>query len=118
MTKNRYMERKLLLYIGILLLVSGIALKSFTGYSILAWLTIGTGALAKILYIIGKIKSRSYKPGYEMICLYLGLSIFFTGMYVKADLVTEHKSLFIYTGIGLKSLFVFLFIRKMRSINK
>ena|GEM_PF-5329046 len=112
------MKRKVFLYIGIILLISGIALKSLTDYTVLAWLTVISGALAKIIYLVGRIKSRSYKPGYEMIMLYLGLSLFFIGMYIKTSFIAEHRLLFIYIGIGFKILFVIIFAIKIKQLKR
>ncbi|MGB5243065.1 MAG: hypothetical protein WBN28_08290 [Lutimonas sp.] len=103
------------LFTGIILLVLGIVLKKTTGLAVLPIALMICGVLLKTFYIIRKAQTGEYKPGYELLFLFIGLALFFTGIYLrKADVIPLGQLLF-FTGIGLKIVFIILFIKKVRS---
>lgn len=105
------LKSKWKLILGLLLLISGIILKLLSDYDQLAILLIVLGASLKVAHIIGIIISKSYRPGWELLILVLGLSFFFFGLYI-----CQRESLaqvFIITGLVLKTIFVVWFIRKI-----
>lgn len=60
------------------------------------------------------MKHRKYKPGYELIILYSGLAIFFTGLYFRNNHLWEFAHVLMFVGVSFKVLFLILFIRKIR----
>lgn len=110
----RDLKRKKYLYIGIVLLVTGIALRSLGIWGMFPYFLIGLGAANKLAYIILSMKHRKYKPGYELFVLYSGLAIFFTGLYLKNNSLWEYASVLMAVGIAFKMGFLLLFMRKFR----
>ena len=79
------MQSKKLLFIGIALLVLGIVLRKFTDMTGLGLSMILIGVGCKTIYIIAKAKSGEYKPGKELIWLFLGLALFLAGLVIKSN---------------------------------
>ena len=77
------MNKKWPLFAGIVLLVTGVLLRIFADLGHLPIFIIITGASFKIYYVILKIRDGEYKPGFEVFLLYLGLVLFFTGVFMK-----------------------------------
>lgn len=105
------LKSKWKLILGLSLLIVGIVLKLVTDFTQLAIILIILGGVLKLTHIIGIIKNKSYIPGWELLILILGLSIFFFGLYVcqKPGLA----QLFIILGLLLKTTFVVWFIKKL-----
>lgn len=106
MVKNQ----KILIYSGILLLVSGIVLRSAYELAIPGMVLIILGVSLKTIYILLKLRSGDYKPGVELIMLAAGLSLFFTAKQIDPPWSIIMKV----SGIVLKVAFVVIFIRKSR----
>jgi len=109
------MTRKLLLFIGIFLLVIGILIRKLSDLDILGLILILTGVGCKTIYIIAKAKSGEYKPGKELIWLFLGLALFLTGLVLKSNSPGMISTVLIISGLILKLLFILIFIRKVKA---
>ena len=109
------MKTKWPLFLGILLLLAGILMRKLPGYAMvgLAMILIGVGL--KTYYIISKARSGDYKPGAELWYLFLGLVLFFSGLYLKNRDSAIEPLYLILTGIALKVIFIVKFIRLTRS---
>lgn len=111
LTFGRMIKSKWKLILGLILLICGIILKLISNFDHWAVFLIALGAFLKVLHIIGIIKNRSYKPGWEIVILILGLSLFFFGLYICQ--IESRAQLFIICGLLLKTTFVVMFIRKL-----
>jgi len=112
------MKLKFVLFAGILLLTTGIILRMFTDIGFEAILLIVAGVVFKTYYIISKARRGEYKPGYELIFLFVGLTLFFTGLYFRIHKPSYHFVLLIVSGLILKIVYVALFIIKVRVHRK
>ena len=112
------MKQKWTLFVGIILLVAGIIIRKSTELNVDGLVMILTGVLLKTYYIISKVRSGEYKPGYELIFLFVGLTMFLTGLYLKSHSPLFNPLYLIAPGIMLKVLFIILFIIKTRSKTK
>ena len=109
------MKLKLALFTGILLMTTGIILRMFTDVSFVAILLIILGVLFKTYYIIGKARSGEYQPGYELLFLFAGLTLFFSGLYFRMHKPAYPFVFLMVSGLILKMVYVILFIAKVRS---
>lgn len=109
------MNSKWLLYIGILLLTLGIILKTTTNFDRWPLIILLTGIAFKIVYIISKIISKEYKPGYEIVFLITGLIIFLSGITLHKQGIVENPTIMKIIGISLKAVFVIIFIKKNKN---
>jgi hypothetical protein len=112
------MKSKWALFTGIILLTAGVVLRKTTDLGIEAMLLIVTGVLFKVYYIIGKARSGEYKPGFELILLFFGLIMFFSGLYLRYHEPPFNPLWLIIPGILLKIAFIVLFIMKTRKSRK
>ena len=109
------MHSKKLLFIGIALLVLGIVFRKFTDMTGLGLSMILIGVGCKTIYIIAKANSGEYKPGKELIWLFLGLALFLTGLVLKSNSPGMISTVLIISGLILKLLFILIFIRKVKT---
>jgi len=109
------MHSKKLLFIGIGLLVIGIVFRKFTDMTGLGLSMIIIGVACKTIYIIAKAKRGEYKPGKELIWLFLGLALFLTGLVLKSNSPGMISAVLIISGLSLKLLFILIFIRKVNA---
>ena len=109
------MKSKKLLFLGIVLLVIGIIFRKLTELTGLGLFLILTGVACKTIYIIAKAKSGEYRPGRELIWLFLGLLMFLTGLVLNAKNPGLLSGLLIGVGLSLKVIFILIFIKKIRS---
>ena len=109
------MKKKWTLFTGIILLITGIIIRKSTGFSIEGLVMILVGVLFKTYYIIGKVRSGEYRPGYELAFLIVGLMLFLTGLYLRAHNPPFNPLFLIVPGLSLKVVFIILFIVKTRS---
>ena len=109
------MHSKKLLFIGIALLIIGIVFRKFTDMTGLGLSMILIGVGCKTIYIIAKAKSGEYKPGKELIWLFLGLALFLTGLVLKSNSPGMISTVLIISGLILKLLFILIFIRKVKA---
>ena len=109
------MRRKYLIYAGIILLITGIVLSAMEIVSVLALLLIISGILLKLSYLIIDKLNRSYKPGYELLILLVGLGLFVMGKYSEIDFISRYATVFILAGISCKITFVLLLLLKKRN---
>lgn len=112
------MKSKWTLFAGILLLVLGIILRKTTELGTEGLVLIIVGVGFKTYYIVNKARSGEYKPGYELIFLFVGLAMFMTGLYIRPYEPAFSPALLIVPGILLKVLFIILFIIKTRRTRK
>jgi len=112
------MKSKWILFLGIILLVTGIVFKKSTDLVFLAITLIVVGVLLKTFYIIGMARSGEYKPGYELGLVLLGLVLLFMGLYFRGRLPEFQTSFLIFSGIAFKIVFVIVFILKVKSLKK
>jgi 1,4-dihydroxy-2-naphthoate octaprenyltransferase len=112
------MKSKWTLFAGILLLILGIILRKTTGLGTEGLILIIIGVAFKTYYIVSKARSGEYKPGYELIFLFVGLSMFMSGQYIRSHEPSFSPALLIVPGILLKVLFIILFIIKVRKARK
>ena len=103
------------MFLGIVLLVTGIIFRKLTDMTGLGLFLILTGVACKTIYIIAKAKSGEYKPGKELIWLFLGLSLFLTGLVLKSYAPGMVSSVLIISGLSLKLIFIVLFIKKVKT---
>lgn len=108
------MKDKWLLYTGILLLTTGLVLKYATNINPWSLIIILTGVTFKVAYIITKIVKKKYKPGYEMLILLVGLTLFLGGMILHKKGVVENPAALKFIGITLKVIFIVIFIKKSK----
>ena len=87
----------------------------FTELGFVAILLIILGVLFKSFYIISKARSGEYQPGYELIFLFLGLTLFFSGIYFRMHKPVYPFVFLMVSGLILKTVYVILFIVKVRS---
>ena len=110
------MNSKLLLFSGIVLLAIGIVLRKMTELEIIGLILIIIGVTCKSTYIVLKARTGEYKPGKELFALALGLSLFFTGLYLRGSEQNLINPLYlIISGITLKIVFIVRFIQITRS---
>lgn len=112
------MKKKWPLFLGVLLLVIGIIIRKMTDYTYSGVIIILIGVICKIFYITSKFKSGEYKPGYELAILYIGVIVFFTGMYLRSQEISLYPTLLMPIGISLKLVFILMFIKKTRKPNQ
>lgn len=109
------MNLKWVLFSGILLLTMGVVLRMFTEQRSVAILLIITGVLFKTFYIISKARSGEYQVGYELVFLFLGLTLFFSGLYFRVHRPDYPFLFLMVSGLILKIVYIILFIVKVRS---
>lgn len=112
------MKQKWTLFVGIVLLIAGIIIRKSMELNVEGLVMILTGVLFKTYYIISKVRSGEYKPGYELIFLFVGLTMFLTGLYLKSHNPPFNPLYLIAPGIILKVIFIILFIIKTNSKTK
>jgi hypothetical protein len=108
------MKNNWLLLVGITFLVIGILLRTTTDLTPLPSVLLSIGVFMKILYLLVKIKDGTYKPGFELSALVIGLLLFFWGRYLNTLEIDLYPILLMVSGIVLKVSFIFLVIRKIR----
>ena len=112
------MNSKLLLFSGIVLLAIGIVLRKMTELEIIGLILIIIGVTCKSTYIVLKARTGEYKPGKELLALAIGLSLFFTGLYLRgSDQFPINPIVLIVSGICLKIFFIVRFIQITRSVR-
>jgi len=112
------MKSKWTLFTGIILLVTGIVLRMITNLTYEPILLIIVGVSFKAYYIIGTARNGEYKPGYELVFLFVGLLMFLYGIYLRPQELSLIPSFLIICGLIFKVVFVILFIVNIRSHRK
>ena len=113
--KKKKMGTKKTLFGGIIILILGIVLKNISDLTALSIAFMVAGVLLKTLYIISKAQSGEYKPGKELLFLFSGLILFFTGIYMRKAGINPLGTILFFTGITLKIIFILLFIKKVKN---
>lgn len=108
------MKNKWPLFTGLALLTIGIIFKIILTNVAFPILLIVTGILFKVYFVFTKIKGAEYRPGYELVVLFVGLVLFFSGIHLEKTFLIIEPLYFKIAGITLKVIFVLLFIRKTR----
>lgn len=106
--------QKFVLFAGIGLLIIGILTRKFSDFPNAGLLLILLGVGLKTYYIIQAIRSGIYTPGKEIWLLFVGLTLFLGGLYLRGKDVDLNPSYLILIGIGLKVLFIVRFIQIVR----
>jgi len=112
------MISKWALFLGIILLATGIVLRITIDLSFVPIIFIVVGASFKTYYIISKARSGEYKPGYELVFLFVGLFMLLSGIYLRSLVPAFNPVFLIICGISLKVLFIILFILNVRSLRR
>lgn len=112
------MKSKWILFIGIILLVTGIVLRVFTdlGYEPILFIIVGVSF--KTYYVIDKASVGEYIPGYELVFLFIGLLMFLSGIYLRSTELNLFSSFLVVCGLMLKVVFVIMFIINIRNLRK
>ena len=110
---------KPILFVGILVLIAGILTRRLLDMQVLGLVLILSGVALKTYYIIAKARTGEYKPGSELWFLFVGLALFLTGIYARAQGLSDLKPvLWMVTGISLKVIFIVRFIQLTRNLEK
>lgn len=109
------MRSKKVLFSGIIILIIGIIVRKTTAYEASGLALILLGVLLKTLYIIAKARSGEYKPGKELLFLFLGLGLFFSGIYLRTLQQGMMGPILMIIGIVLKIIYIVLFVRNIKS---
>jgi len=112
------MKSKWTLFTGIILLVTGIILRVITDLGYEPILFIIVGVLFKTYYIIGKARNGEYKPGYELVFLFVGLLMFLSGIYFARQELGISPYFLVVWGLIFKVVFVILLIINIRYHRK
>ncbi|MEN8125751.1 MAG: hypothetical protein ABFR32_11550 [Bacteroidota bacterium] len=115
---HKTMKSKWILYVGIILLMTGIILRKITDLDFEAILFIIVGLLFKVYFIISKARSGEYKVGYELVFLIVGLLMILSGIYLRLNDPTFNSNFLILFGILLKVIFIILFIVNIKPHRK
>ncbi len=112
------MRKKILLYIGILLLVIGIILKFTVASSFVSYSFILVGIALKLIYLIKSVVTKEVKLGGEMFLLIIGISLVLIGTHLKttSNYFMLHPVL-ITVGVVCKIIFVAVWIKKAYKTN-
>ena len=108
---------KILIIAGGLLILAGIILKAADITGIITVLCFSLGALLKVLYLVTGLITKRIKPGKELIFLFTGLALLFSGIWLRSapDQGIQYLHIwFISSGIAFKILFLILFIRRQK----
>ena len=112
------MKSKWTLFAGIILLIVGIIVRKTTQFEITGLILIIAGVAFKTYYIISKARSGEYQPGYELWFLFIGLSMFLSGLYLRSNEPSLNPAYLIFPGLSLKIVFIILFIVKTKKSSK
>ena len=94
------------------MLLLGILVRKLTEFEDFGLMMILLGVTCKTIYIIAKIRNGEYRPGKELIYLFLGLLLFMTGIVLrKSDSALIYPIYLILSGLLLKIIYVIKFIR-------
>ncbi len=112
------MRKKTLLYIGILLLVTGIILKFIVASNFISFPFIISGIILKLIYLIRSIVTKEVKLGGEIFLLIIGISFVLIGGHLKttSNYFMLHPVL-ITVGVVCKIIFVAVWIKKAYKTN-
>ena len=110
---------KPILFIGILLLVAGILTRRLLELPYVGLLMILLGVALKTFYIVAKVRAGEYRPGGELWFLFIGLALFLGGVYARARGLDEYRPVYwMVAGIVLKVIFIVRFIQLTRRLEK
>jgi apolipoprotein N-acyltransferase len=111
------LKSKWILITGLVVLLIGILFRISIPENFIGLTLILTGVCLKTMYIIAKAQSGEYRPGFELLYLFFGLILFLSGIYLKNHNPPFKPLFLIVPGLGLKVLFIILFIRKTKKSN-
>ena len=112
------MPSKIILFAGIFLLITGIIVRKASPFPSAGLFMILLGVALKAYYIVGAIRSGMYRPGAEIWLLFVGLSLFLGGLYLRNRDFIISPMFLIVTGLTLKILFVVRFIQLVRQSRR
>lgn len=107
------MKQKNLIFIGVIFLIAGIVGRQVWDESSIALAFIIIGVACKFIYMAIAIYKKRYRPGKELLLLYMGLAVFFAGLYMRRHGLSMGIPLEV-LGVLMKLVFIGLFIRKSR----
>ena len=110
--------KKSVLFAGIGLLIAGILLRKLSEIPGIGLSLILLGVGLKTYYIIQASRSGLYTPGKELWLLFMGLTFFLGGLYLRGKDLLLHPTYLIVFGLGLKVLFIIRFIQIVRFNRK
>lgn len=106
---------KLLLYIGLVLLITGIIVRVTNGPGLWSNILIYSGIALKVSYLLTIIFKGRFKPGIEILFLLVGLSLVIGGGRLRAfDFHPYFITTMISLGVIFKMLFIVFLFRKLR----
>jgi hypothetical protein len=108
------MNLKWAIFAGLFFITAGVLLNLLTDFTLIGKISIHTGVLFKVFYIVMKIARGEYKAGWEFAALGAGLALFLTGLYYDGLPSAIHPAFLMVPGILLKAAFVIIFIVKLR----
>lgn len=116
--RNKLMRKKILLYVGILLLVVGLILKFTVTSNFISYSFIIAGIALKLIYLIKSVVTKEVKLGGEMFLLIIGISFVLIGAHLKttSNYFMLHPVL-ITVGVVCKIIFVAVWIKKAYKTN-
>lgn len=112
------MKQKWPLFAGILFLIIGILLKKVFEINLIGLITILVGVALKTYYVVNKAIIGEYRPGFELLFLFVGLSLFLSRNFLHMQIELIPAGVFMGVGISLKIVFIILFIKKTKATEK
>lgn len=106
--------KKSVLFSGIGLLIVGILLRKLSEYPVFGLTLLLAGVGFKTYYIVQAIRSGLYEPGRELWLLFVGLTLFLSGLYLRGKEFLMDPTYLIAFGIVLKILFIIRFIQLVK----
>ena len=107
--------KKTVLFAGIGLLIAGILLRKLSDFPALGLSLILLGVGFKTYYILRAARSGLYAPGKELWLLFVGLTLFLGGLYLRGMDMNFNSTYLIVLGLVLKVLFIIRFIQIVRT---
>jgi hypothetical protein len=105
-------NRRIYLLLGILFLVTAIILRVSGTHGLYFYLPLAVGVTFKILFVAASFRAGKMKMGMAMYLLLFGLTLFFTALYLKHQLLLlPFAEYLFYVAIACKTLSVVLFIK-------
>jgi hypothetical protein len=114
MGRERAMNTKYILYLGLILLLAGVVFRFITPFMVAGLGLIISGVILKVVYIALAIAKGQYKPGTESLFLFVGLGLLFVGIWYKTNIEVTFGYVLVGLGLCLKALFVIFFVRKIK----
>ncbi len=112
--KHRFSNPKIFIYTGFFFLYLGVLTQNLSDAHFVGKILIFLGIGLKVFFLSLKIKYSAYKSGIELIFLFLGLTLFLSGLYLAEKIGISNKLFLIIPGISLKALFIIILVKKIK----